>query len=598
MAFQSRVRSIIASVAIGLACSAAAPKPNEAVPPLPPELIEQISKAIPGGKLKDSTPAVEQAIQPILAEATLQKPERLIPLVALREFTRYFGRLPKPTTTDVATMQWLLTKPKLLETLMLAVSDRDTPDKVLPLLTSLRQDQGDKLEEFPDLTAAMCVVWDQPFTQARSILRAVESKTANFQQPRTLMRYYINARAQLRFNPQQLPWQLAAYMVDNVADAQDIEFAAGKYGGRAKIGSVFFDVVYDTEMLEGTSLGRMNDKSYSLANIFKEGGICGDQAYYAAQVSRSVGVPAIICTGINANEGTGHAWVGFLSARGTDAIWDFEEGRYPENRYWRGNAIDPQTRDRITDGDISMLADLMPTPARDRMSSTALVKVSDMVSASQQPANLMQAVNLSPGNRPAWRQLAQLAAQQKLSQKELTSFGAAVSKYAVKDFPDFAFSLLKVANSGRATDQQIKALQEMEQMFNSRPDLQAEVYLTLGDLYRTTKRPNNAYMAYSHVLDRFSNVSPIVMEAMDRIDGLMREMKALRELAGVYGDVWRRMPQPDATVAVRGTPFYRLGQRYETLLLDLGDNANAQNVRSRLDALSATIVSTKKASSR
>lgn len=594
---QSTLRRLLAIAAICLCCGAAAPKPAETIPALPPELTDRVSKSVPTGKLKDSATDVEQFLTPILAEAGIKQPELLIPLSALREYCRYFGRLTEPTPSQVTTLQWLLTKPRLLQTLMLAISSRDLPDKVLPVLDALRKDHGDKLEEYPDLAAAMCVVWDQPYRQDRGVFREIEAGEKTLSQPRMLMRYYLSSR-QLQFNVQQLPWPLAAYLVDNAGSADDMAWATNRYGGRSRIGAVFFDVEYDYEKLNGTNEGALAEKNYSLENIFKNGGICGDQAYFAAQVSRAIGVPAIICTGVNANEGTGHAWVGFLSTRGQETIWDFDEGRYEENRYWRGSVIDPQTRDRITDADVAVLADLMTTPPRDRLASAALTKVTDLVSESQRPAMLMQAVNLSPGNSTAWRQLAQLAARQKLAQKELTSFGAAVSKYAVKDFPDFAFSLLKLANTGRSTEQQIKALQEMERMFSSRPDLQADVYIALADLYQSSNNPQQAYNAYTHVLDRYSNISPIVAEAMDHLDKMLTDLKAWPQLVDIYQSVWTRMPQPDSSIAVRGTAYYKIGQRYAEILTQLGQTGAAQNVNSRLESLSTTIVSARRSNGR
>lgn len=584
---------MLGSIAIAIACTAATPKAAPPVPPLPDGLVQAASDAAAKGTLLQVTPKIEQELLAILAGGNVpQQPERVIPLEALREFTRYFGKLPKPSAGDIATLQWLLGKPKLLETLMLAVSEKDQPAKVLSILSLLRQDQQDHLEEYSDLTAAMCVVWDEPFTQAHALFRPITKPDP--MKPRMLMRYYINARAELHGNPQQLPWPLVVYMVDNLADQDDIAWAMNRYAGRGKIGGVFFDVTYDYDMLGGTSEGRLADKEYTLQNILREGGICGDQAYFAAQVARSVGVPAVICTGVNANEGTGHAWVGYLSTRGAESAWDFDEGRYPENRYWKGNAIDPQTREHISDADISMLAELSRTQPRERMTSAALTKAADLVSPGIQPAVLMQAINLSPGNRRAWTRLAELAAQRQLTGKQLSEFTAVVNKFAVKEYPDFAFKLLKVANSGRGGAEQLKALEEMEHTFAMRPDLQADIYIALGDLYQSQKQPNEAFAAYDHVLDQYSNMPPVVVEALDHLDKMLREMKEMPLLSEVYGSIWKRMPQPDTSIAIKGTAFYRIGERYERLLIDLGDTNTAQNVRSRLESMTATLTAGKK----
>jgi hypothetical protein len=581
------IRATLTMAVLSIACAGAAPKP-EAVPPLPENLVAAATDAVSRGQFKELEAKVVREIEPFVSGATLnQQPQRIIPLAGMREFARYFGRISKLSSFDSATLQWLLSHPKLLQTLMMAVSDKDQPDKVLAMLSSLKSDQGEQLEQYPDLAAAMCVVWDQPFEQAHGSFRPFV-KPLDPQRPRMLMRFYINARSQLKFNSQELPWQLSAYMVDNLATPDDIAWALNRYAGHGRIGAVFFDVEYDYEKYQGIG-DRLGESNYTLENILKRGGICGDQAYYAAQVARSIGVPATICTGTNANEGTGHAWVGYLGAKGANATWDFEEGRYPENRYWKGDVIDPQTREHITDAEVSVLAELMATANLQRLSSSAICKVADLSANENQPNLYMFAVNLSPGNRGAWTKLAELGAKQKLSPKQMTDLSGAVAKFAVHDFPDFAYKILKQANSGRGTAQQIKALADMQRQFSNRPDLQADIELAMGDLHLKDKQQQEAYNCYTAVLDRYPNVSPIVMDALDHLDRLMREAKLLPQLADAYEGVWKRMPQPDTSIAIKATPYYRIGERYERLLLDLGETNNAQQVRTRLDSLTQTV---------
>jgi hypothetical protein len=565
-----------------LPCLAAAPDPPD---PAPDPLIAQAADALASRSYGAFIARVERELEPLLAALKPADYERITQLAAYREFARYFGRLNRLRSDQRVTLNWLLTKPRLLRTLMMSVSPFDSPDQVLEVLGTLQADQKDKLEEFPDLTAAACVVWDSRVPQPAP---DEENERVEMPRPRLLVRYFINARAQLRFDPKTLPWQLSTFVVESQVSPEELVWALQRYARRGSIGGVFFDVPYDYGRYSGLA-GNLGNKPYTLTNILMFGGICGDQAYFATEVARAVGVPAATCAGHGAFEGTGHAWVGFLDVRGDLAAWNFSEGRYAENQYWQGRVIDPQTREAITDAEVSLLAELQYATARHRLASDALCKVADLVEESRRPELYMRAINLAAGNGRPWHALAQLGAQANLTPEQAISLRAAIEKFAVKRYPDFAYSVMRRAISGRGTAQQLRLLDEMRPHFSSRPDLLAKIRLAEGDLYRRENQPARAMAAYGDVLDRYLNVGPVVLDAVSHMDDLLSEMQELQRLLAVYRLVWQRMPQPEASIAVQSTPFYRVGARYRDLLTETGHSNLAQTVQSRLDSLTSTV---------
>jgi hypothetical protein len=72
---------------------------------------------------------------------------------------------------------------------------------------------------------------------------------------------------------------------------------------------------------------------------------------------------------------------------------------------------------------------------------------------------------------------------------------------------------------------------------------------------------------------------------------MLREARALPRLADVYDLVWRRLPTPESSIAITGTPFYRIGVRYRDLLKDLGDEDEASRVDTRLQSVVASLSS-------
>jgi len=101
---------------------------------------------------------------------------------------------------------------------------------------------------------------------------------------------------------------------------------------------------------------------YLLANIELWGGICVDQAYFAAIAGKAKGIPTLFFAG----QGTdgGHAWFGYL--RGTDGKWELDAGRYLNQNYVVGRALDPQTWLPVSDHELLYLSGkAMRSPGHD-----------------------------------------------------------------------------------------------------------------------------------------------------------------------------------------------------------------------------------------
>jgi len=92
--------------------------------------------------------------------------------------------------------------------------------------------------------------------------------------------------------------------------------------------------------------------TYRLEDILREGGICVDQAYFAAQAGKARGVPTIFFYG--AGRDGRHAWFGYL---GTGGKWFMDAGRDESQNYVTGAALDPQTWTEVSDHELRFLAE-------------------------------------------------------------------------------------------------------------------------------------------------------------------------------------------------------------------------------------------------
>ena len=150
--------------------------------------------------------------------------------------------------------------------------------------------------------------------------------------------------------------------------------------------------------------------TYKLHDILKAGGICVDQAYFATETGKARGVPTLFFTG--AGDDGRHAWFGFLD---TAQKWKFDVGRYAEQRFVTGHALDPQTWRRISDHELKFLAERFRALPTFRQSAGHGAFAEDFLATKDFEAAsraARRAVTFERRNLPAWETL--LAAEAEL----------------------------------------------------------------------------------------------------------------------------------------------------------------------------------------
>ncbi len=120
---------------------------------------------------------------------------------------------------------------------------------------------------------------------------------------------------------------------------------------RSDFGRAFSSVSYQHRRISDQAFV-WNTGDYTLSNIAGRGGICVDQAYFAMVAGKARGIPTLYFTG----QGTdgGHAWFGYLKSGDR---WEMDAGRYENQNYAVGNALDPQNWKPISDHELKSLAE-------------------------------------------------------------------------------------------------------------------------------------------------------------------------------------------------------------------------------------------------
>jgi hypothetical protein len=576
-------------------CSAlpapAADSPKRTQPPASPvafkiePYLAAARKAVDAGTLPAFAASLEDELRRAISNLNAIDTARLNGLAPLREFGRYFGRIEKLDATQKQTLQWLAVQSRFLPALMAAVSETDAPQDVLTLIRALLVDSGNRLNDYPDLAAAVCVVWDAPLdAQANrpgATTKPSARKPPDVQHAVRRFHYFSDPKYRFPFDMKAMPWQIAVYVVDSPVSDDEIAWATQRYATKRVVSNIYFEVPYDMAAFRAGKR-RIDGDQYTLPNIKKYGGVCLDQAYYAAHVCKALGVPATICVGQSGSEGELHGWVGFLQPTGKSASWNFNEARYAAMLFWTGQVNDPQGGPPLSDADVSLMSELTSTAAEKRLASVMLYKSRDLLPPEQSAELFMKSIDLSPGNRQAWMGLAALGSEHKLDLQQTDRVTGVVHRFAVERYPDFAFAVYRKIISGRTVEEQLAAMTVIGRQFQLRPDLVATVEMAKGDLLRDNNRAREALAAYQQAMSDPTRIGLVLVEAAARADALLRAGGDMQKLVALYKSAWARTPTPQPSGYADLTPFCVIGHKYAEVLKQTGDQATAANVERRV----------------
>ena len=140
--------------------------------------------------------------------------------------------------------------------------------------------------------------------------------------------------------------------------------------------------------------------TYRLVDILGQGGICMDQAYFAAEAGKARGVPTLLFRG----EGSGgrHAWFGFLD---DEQKWQLDAGRFAELRLATGLAYDPQTWSELSEHELRFLTERFRKEPAFRQSRVHAEFARAFLLAGDTAASMAaarRAVDAEPRNQAAW----------------------------------------------------------------------------------------------------------------------------------------------------------------------------------------------------
>jgi len=236
----------------------------------------------------------------------------------------------------------------------------DVKDEALKNLLRLSDANAADLHEYAALGVAYSLVFDQPFPDDWPHPQ-VSRDAVPIGDPDLVARFHFyvqsNRDKKLDLDLTQLSFENLKFLVDSEVKLSELEYAQNNRISYSQFGDAFLSIRYDTARIgKTTAVYDWPFPSYTLAEIEKNGGICIDQAYYAETLGKGRGIPTIRFTGYGMDGA--HAWFGYLSNSGK---WELDCGRYENQDFPKGFAVDPQTWQPIDD---SVLENLFKNGAK------------------------------------------------------------------------------------------------------------------------------------------------------------------------------------------------------------------------------------------
>ena len=576
------MRAALLILVMSAAAQAQAPAKSPPTRPSPADpLIDAAVAAVESGNFAPFIGAVEKDASEALIDPAMADLPRLVQLATLREFGRWFARVGQQSPEQKAALAWLIRQRRAAPALMLAATSSDPPDRVLDILTALRTNRGDRLEQFPELTAAICLVWDDGERFGGDDRPMDASRVVH------VFRHYADNPGATRNAANKLPIDQLIFVVDNLLTDAETDWVRRQHA-QLDVGGAFFDVAYGpTRSLTRELLkpGDDSDNSYTLANLRKFGGRLADQAYYAAQVGKTFGVPTATCVGLEREGQESQAWVAFMNGRGQGARWDASTGRYRLHYASPGEVLDPQTMEQVPLGELALVAGVGRTAASKRAAATALCKLLDRAPAEQRLAALRRAVELSPSDRRVWRIIADSGQQHRPGSDEHKALVALVSSHLLPRSEEAAMHVRLRMIAKLAAEDRAAALAELRRSFDRRPDLAATLHLARAAALLEKQDADGALRVLGELVAAAESLPAHAVIAMRHIDDILRERSELDRLALVYEQLWSRLRPPPQSPVAHTTPYYAIGQEYAQLLEELGRKHELASVRDRLSQL-------------
>lgn len=363
-----------------------------------------------------------------------------------------------------ALQRWLIGQPDFSRDFFATLDDVDHPIEVLSILRRIHAASPALFADYASLALAIAVVYDVPpppdwphgQVAARLLPRRLPDPVEAFNHWARLDRTGASVHRLRR-----LPAFELKFIVDASAPLAELAWAQRQVTWPlAQFSRAYDQIRYRDDRLTKQQF-TWPASDYRLATILREGGICVDQAYFAANAGKARGLPTLLFRGAGLDGR--HAWFGYLGAGG----WVLDAGRYAEQRYVAGLAHDPQTWRNFTDHELLFLSERFRATPLYQLAQLHADFALELLRGGDPRAAVRaarEAVRREPRNLTGWQALltAQEAVRDPVGEREATLREA---RRAFQRYPDLEAAFARrLIQSLHARGEKAAAVAEEQQL--------------------------------------------------------------------------------------------------------------------------------------
>jgi tetratricopeptide (TPR) repeat protein len=529
---------------------------------------------------------------------------------------------------------WLLGNRGISRLMFRALGDVKSPEESLAKLQELVNADEKAVREYPDLAVAFAT--SQPQKHQREQPRPASMLDS--------FRWYTDPKLKFRCDLKVLPYDLLRYLADTRISIAERQWAMAAYGRSSDPAESYFHIDYDMDHLTKGKPKKIDAVPYSLDNLKRLGGVCHDEAYFASEVCKAVGVPACVVFG-RGGSGVPHSWLACLRVKGVrlpdggqgqEARWDAQVARYAEHHYFIGAVHEPAGGEELYDSVLRLYGEAAMLPLQQQEeadAAVALARLVEQASGADKPPDptgtpalrkLAEAYDLNrsadPGSpkadtswmspapkRPlgmplaedlmllaiqrnladphAWDFLVELRKRDRLPVDRLDRFFEALMTRAVAKYPDFTYlMIMRTVPTIPEPAHRERVYKKVLDIFAKRPDLHGRILIAMADDYREQGKKELALQTYQQATVKCVHVAELVVKAAERAEEMFNDANR-RDLAiDMYQHLFGKVQKDDMAGIFRNqTSHYQLGRRLADLLKAAGRPDAAKKVLSDIE---------------
>jgi len=507
------------------------------------------------------------------------KLEALTQSAATVRIMQLVGAAPDTERMDVA--QEYLTHAAFARALALIVDpSSEDAGKVQRVARLLMQERSDAVDAAPELAAAVSVVYDAP------VVAQVNENLVSGSGALPVFDHLCRNERSLIFGIKDVPSEAWVFVVDVAAPEAEMQWAVQQFAKQQDIGALYDRVEYDNDHLEKGTPKKVTQAGWNLPNILKHGGVCADQAYFCATVSKSLGAPAAVTVGRDGS--LSHAWIGYAMRGRGGPMWA-EWGRFGGYVGVEGMILHPQTGKSVSSTLMPMLTEYGRTPAADRRLVAGL-RIAAAETKSVDDALELARIGLQIGvtDSRTWDVVARAAASGKMSDAQKTQWSDDVITLCIDSYPEFAWRMIEpMITSIPDAQERLRVLDRFAGVFSARGDIVGQILMQEARLLETAGDFAAAGRCYDRIISNHANDGPFAFDAALAGAKILRSQGNMMGLIQFVQRAYRNMEPPNgiSPIFARQTNWYRCGSMLVDALRAAGQNQQADLIRNQMDSV-------------